>query len=72
MPIRWNAMQSSSEPLTMSVAEYAAASGLSEYVVRQEVALDRIPHRRCSRRGLIRILRRPALAQLGLDKSEPA
>jgi hypothetical protein len=51
--------------LTMSVAEFAAVSGLTEYTIRQEVALDRIPHRRCGRRGLVRILRLPALAALG-------
>jgi len=57
-------------PLTMSVAEFAALSGLTEYTIRQEIALDRIPHRRCGRRGLVRILRGPALAQLGLNVAD--
>jgi hypothetical protein len=65
----WTAMQPLGEPLTMSVAEFAVASGLSEYVVRQELALDRIPHRRVGRRGLIRILRLPALAALHGNKT---
>jgi hypothetical protein len=60
-------MRSPSEPLTMSVRDYAAASGLSEYAVRQEVASGSIPHRRIGRRGLVRILRIPALQQLGFD-----
>jgi hypothetical protein len=54
--------------LTMSVKQYAAASGLSEYTVRQELALERIPHLRCGRRGLIKILRKPALAMLGVTE----
>jgi len=58
---------STTKALTMSVAEYAAVSGLTEYTIRQEVALDRIPHRRCGRRGLVRILRIPALAALGVE-----
>lgn len=54
-------------PLTMSVAEYSRVSGLTEYSVRVEVAAGRIPHLRVGRRGLVKILRRPALAQLGLN-----
>lgn len=60
-------MQGPTEPLTMTVAEFAALSGLSEYTIRQEVALDRIPYRRVGRRGLIRILRLPAIAALRGD-----
>lgn len=48
----------------MPVAEYVEVSGLSEYAVRQEIAAGRIPHVRVSKRGLIRILRLPALAAL--------
>jgi hypothetical protein len=51
--------------LTMSVAEFAEISGLSQYTVREELALGRIPYRRVGRRGLIRILRIPAIAALG-------
>jgi hypothetical protein len=54
-------------PLTMSVAEYSRISGLTEYSVRAEIAADRIPHLRVGRRGLVRILRKPALARLGVD-----
>jgi hypothetical protein len=54
-------------PLTMSVAEYSRISGLTEYSVRAEIAAGRIPHLRVGRRGLVRILRRPALARLGVD-----
>jgi len=60
-------MLSAVEPLTMSVAEFVAVSGMSEYVVRQEIALGRIPHRKVGRRGLVRILKVPALAELGFD-----
>jgi hypothetical protein len=60
------------EPLTMTVKEYARVSGASEYVVRQEITAGRIPHRRFGRRGLIKILRRPALTDLGFEKREPA
>lgn len=51
-------------PLTMTVAEYSKISGLSEFCVRQELRLKRIPHRRVGRRGLVRILRVPAIAAL--------
>jgi hypothetical protein len=51
----------------MSVAEFAAVSGFTEYTVRQEVAFGRIAHRKVGRRGLVRILRIPALAALGVD-----
>lgn len=53
-------------PLTMSVAEYCDISGLTEYSVRAEIAADRIPHLRVGKRRLVRILRIPALAQLGV------
>jgi hypothetical protein len=65
-------MEKNPEPLTMTVKEYARVSGASEYVVRQEVTAGRIPHRRFGRRGLIKILRRPALTELGFEKHEPA
>ena len=54
-------------PLTMSVAEYCRISGLTEYSVRGEIAAARIPHLRVGKRGLVRILRIPALAQLGIN-----
>jgi hypothetical protein len=50
----------------MTVAEYSRVSGLSEYSIRQEIAAGRIPHLRVGRRGLVRILRIPALAALGV------
>jgi hypothetical protein len=55
---------STERPLTMSVADYVAASGIPEYSVRQEIAAGRIPHWRVGKRGLIRILRLPAMAAL--------
>jgi hypothetical protein len=58
----------SCESLTMTVREYARLAGTGEGVVRQEIAADRIPHRKFGRRGLVRILRRPALEQLGIEK----
>jgi hypothetical protein len=58
-------------PLTMTVAEYSQVSGLTEYAIRQEIAAGRIPHLRVSKRGLVRILRIPALALLGADEREP-
>lgn len=54
-------------PLTMSVTEYCRISGLTEYSVRAEVAAGRIPHLRVGKRGLVKILRIPALGQLGVD-----
>jgi hypothetical protein len=57
------------QPLTMSVAEYVLASGIPEHSVRQELAAGRIPHRRVGKRGLIRILRLPALAALSGESS---
>lgn len=59
-----------SQALTMGVSEYVEASGLSEYTVRQEIAAGRIPHIRVSKRGLIRILRLPALAALSGNTEE--
>lgn len=56
----------------MNVSEFVRASGWSEYTVRLELAANRIPHRRVGRRGLIKILRGPALAQLQLDERELA
>lgn len=56
-------------PLTMTVAEYVLASGIPEHSVRQELAAGRIPHRRVGKRGLIRILRLPALAALNGEAS---
>ncbi len=58
------------QPLTMPVAEYVEASGLSEYTVRQEIAAGRIPHIKVGKRGLIRILRLPAIAALCGDAAE--
>jgi len=48
----------------MNVGEFVRASGWSEYTVRIELAANRIPHRRVGHRGLIKILRGPALALL--------
>lgn len=50
----------------MTVREYCALAGLGEHVVREDIRTGKIPHRLCGRRGLIRILRGPALAQLGI------
>lgn len=58
--------------MTLSVAEYAQLAGVGEMLVRQEIAANTLPHRRFGRRGLIRILRGPALAQLRLDERETA
>ena len=58
--------------LTMSVAEYSRVAGMSEYCVRLEIAADRIPHRRIGKRGLIRVLRRPALLQLSSSVGDDA
>jgi hypothetical protein len=58
--------------LTLTVAQYARLAGVGENVVRQEIAAGRLPHRKFGKRGLIRILRRPALAQLQLDERESA
>jgi hypothetical protein len=60
------------ERMTLSVAEYATLAGVGENVVRQEIAAGRLPHRKFGKRGLIRILRRPALAQLQPDDRESA
>lgn len=60
------------ERLTLTVAQYAKLAGVGENVVRQEIAAGRLPHRKFGRRGLIRILRAPALAQLYLDERESA
>jgi hypothetical protein len=53
--------------MTLTVAQYAKLAGVGESVVRQEIAANRLPHRKFGKRGLIRILRGPALAQLGND-----
>lgn len=62
---------SNGQPLTMSVAEYVVASGIPEHSVRQELAAGRIPHQRVGKRGLIRILRLPALAALSGGSATP-
>ena len=54
------------EPLTMTVAEYIRISGEGEHSVRADVKANRIPHILSGKRGLIKILRRPALARLGI------
>jgi hypothetical protein len=53
----------------MSVAEYCALTGLGEDAVREDIKRDRIPHRLVGKRNRIRILRIPALAQLGAPVS---
>jgi len=60
-------MPLASEGLTLTVAQYAKLAGVGEAVVRAEIAAGRLPHRKYGRRGLIRILRGPALAELGFD-----
>jgi excisionase family DNA binding protein len=60
------------ERLTLTVAQYAKLVGVGENVVRQEIAAGRLPHRKFGKRGLIRILRGPAFAQLQLDERESA
>jgi hypothetical protein len=59
-----------SESLTMSLREYLLISGRKEYATREDIRAGKIPHVLCGRRGIIRILRVPALAQLGLDVTE--
>ncbi len=58
------------ERMTLTVAQYAKLVGVGESVVRQEVAAGRLPHRKFGKRGLVRILRGPALAQLEHDGRE--
>lgn len=65
-------VESAPERLTLTVAQYARLAGVGENVVRQEIAAGRLPHRKYGKRGLIRILRGPALAQLQLDERESA
>jgi hypothetical protein len=60
------AVDAFSDSLTMTVAEYCAVSGEGEHAVREDVRLNKIPHVLSGRRGLIKILKRPALARLGL------
>jgi hypothetical protein len=55
------------ERMTLTVAQYAKLAGVGQAVVRTEIAAGRLPHRKYGKRGLIRILRGPALAELGLD-----
>lgn len=56
--------------LTMSVSEYARIARVGENIVRADIAAERIPHKKMGRRGLIRILTRPALAALGLQPAD--
>jgi hypothetical protein len=56
--------------LTMTVAEYAAISGEGERAIRRDIAAGQIPHVLSGRRGLIKILRIPALRRLGLEIAE--
>jgi hypothetical protein len=65
-------VESAPARLTLTVAQYAQLAGVGENVVRQEIAAGRLPHRKYGKRGLIRILRGPALAQLQLDERESA
>jgi hypothetical protein len=58
------------EGLTMSVSEYARIARVGENIVRVDIAAERIPHKKMGRRGLIRILTRPALAALGLQPAD--
>jgi hypothetical protein len=53
--------------MTLTVAQYAKLAGVGEAAVRAEIAADRLPHRKFGKRGLIRILRGPALRELGAD-----
>ncbi|HEX3457699.1 MAG TPA: hypothetical protein VHR97_07055 [Candidatus Baltobacteraceae bacterium] len=55
------------ERMTLTVAQYAKLAGVGQAVVRMEIAAGRLPHRKYGKRGLIRILRGPALAELGFD-----
>lgn len=55
------------ERMTLTVAQYAKLAGVGQAVVRTEIAAGRLPHRKYGKRGLIRILRGPALAELGFD-----
>lgn len=58
------------EGLTMTVREYARIARVGENTVRADIAAERIPHKKMGRRGLIRILTRPALAALGLQPAD--
>lgn len=58
---------SSSDALTMTVAEYCRLSGEGERTVRDDLRAGRIPHILSGKRPLIKILRRPALARLGFE-----
>lgn len=53
----------------MTVREYARLAGVGEHAVREDIRLGRVPHVRVGFRGLVRILRRPALARLGATES---
>ncbi|HEY6326561.1 MAG TPA: hypothetical protein VIW73_08655 [Candidatus Cybelea sp.] len=53
--------------LTMTVREYCAATGEGEHAVRQDLRAGKIPHVLSGRRGLVKILRKPALARMGLS-----
>lgn len=57
------------ERLTLTVAQYARIAGVGEHSVREDIRLGRVPHVRAGKRGLIRILRIPALARLGATES---
>ena len=59
--------RSATKGLTITVAQYARLAGVGQAVVRTEVAAGRLPHRKYGKRGLIRILRGPALSELGID-----
>lgn len=54
------------DKLTMSVREYCQLTGEGEFAVRQDLRAGKIPHVLSGARGLIKILRRPALARMGL------
>lgn len=56
--------------LTMTVAEYVAISGEGEHAVRRDIAAGQIPHVLSGTRGLVKILRIPALRRLGLEIDE--
>lgn len=58
------------EGMTLTVAQYAKLAGVGESVVRQEIAANRLPHRKFGKRGIIRILRAPALAELGVKPEQ--
>lgn len=58
------------QPPTLTVKQYCELSGEGEHAVRADLLAGKIPHIRSGRRGLVKILRGPALARLGAATTE--